>query len=53
MDAEIDEYADEDEERYCDPEFGLVDKLHGHSFRATATGDGRRGATLSAALDHP
>jgi hypothetical protein len=31
MDAEIDEYADEDEERYRDPEFGLVDELHGNS----------------------
>ncbi len=30
MDAEIDEHTDEDEERYRDPEFGLVDELHGH-----------------------
>jgi hypothetical protein len=26
MDAEIDEHANEDEERYRDPEFGLVDE---------------------------
>src|SRR4029450_1205894 len=38
VDAEIDERADEEEERYRDPEFGLVDELHGHSLRAAATG---------------
>jgi hypothetical protein len=27
VNAEIDEHADEDEERYRDPEFGLVDEL--------------------------
>jgi hypothetical protein len=31
MDAEIDDHADEDEELYRDPEFGLVDELYGRS----------------------